>query len=109
MTWWCRGRLGPARRRWLGSLDVRGQIRTDDGAVLYYRAEGVLEMNEAVQRYLAGTASTEFSDHYARLCYRMESGDDRYSWITRTVFVGEARLVVHGDARRVEVRIHRVS
>lgn len=60
-----------------GGLDIRGQIRTGDGIVLYYRAEGVLEMNEAVQRYLAGTASTEFADHYARLYYRMEAGDDR--------------------------------
>lgn len=92
-----------------GSLDVRGQIRTDDGAVLHYRAEGVVEINEAVQRYLAGVASTEFSDHYARLYYRLESGDDRYAWVNRTMFVGEPRLVVDGDARRVEVRIHRVS
>lgn len=92
-----------------GSLDIRGQIRTDDGAVLQCRAEGVMEINEVVQRFMAGAASTEFSDHYMRLCYRMESGDDRYARVNRTVFVGETRLVVDGDARRVEVRIHRVS
>lgn len=91
------------------SLDIRGQIRTDDGVVLYYRAEGVMELNEAVQRYLAGVASTEFTDHDARMYYRMEPGDDRYAWVNRTLFVGETRLVVDGDARRVEVRIHRVS
>lgn len=68
-----------------------------------------LEMNEAVQRFLAGAASTEFSDHYARLFCRIESGDERYAWVNRTLFVGETRLVVDGDALRAEVRIHRVS
>ena len=36
-----------------GRLDMRAQIATDDGAVVYLQYHGVLEMNDAIQVAMA--------------------------------------------------------
>lgn len=91
------------------TLDIRGQIRTDDGALIYFQAQGHLEITDAVQQFIAGVASTDWDDHYARLSYKLECGDERYSWVNRTVLVGELRFHVDGDERAVGVRAYRVT
>jgi hypothetical protein len=73
-------------------LDVRAQIQTDDGAVLFLTYPGVLEMNETVQAAMAGGGTTDFDDHYFRTTPRLESGDPRYAWVNQTAFVGRGRL-----------------
>lgn len=75
-----------------GRLDVRLQLRTDDGALVYCQYQGLLEMNEAVGAALATGGSTQFGDQYFRTALRMESGDERYAWLNRTLFVGKGRL-----------------
>jgi hypothetical protein len=83
-------------------LDVRGQIQTDDGAVLYITYHGVLQLTETViaaTQTLAET--TEFDDQYFRTTPRLETGDERYAWTTQTVFVGRGRLVPGGVAYEV--------
>jgi hypothetical protein len=76
-------------------IDVRAQIRTNDGAVILVTYTGSLELNEKVQAALAG-AETHFEDHYYRIHVRMECGDERYAWVNRTLFVGTGRLVDEG-------------
>jgi hypothetical protein len=76
-------------------IDVRAQIRTDDGAVLLLTYTGSLELNDRVQAALAG-GETGFEDHYYRIHVRLESGDERYRWVNRTLFVGTGRLVRDG-------------
>lgn len=85
-------------------VDVRLQLRTDDGAVLLLTYTGSLEMNEAVRGALRG-GGTEFGDQYFRTHLRIECGDPRYAWVNRTLFVGEGRLLPGG----VEYRVHRVA
>jgi hypothetical protein len=76
-----------------GRLDVRAQIQTDDGAVLYLTYPGILEMNAKVGAALAGTSQgTDFTDHYFRTTPRLETGDLRYAWVNQTIFVGRGRL-----------------
>jgi hypothetical protein len=72
-------------------IDVRAQIKTDDGAVLLLTYTGSLEVNERVTAALNG-GETQFEDHYYRTHVRMECGDERYQWVNRTLFVGEGRL-----------------
>lgn len=85
-------------------LDVRAQLVTDDGAVLYMTYPGLLEMNEAVQGALDG-GSTDYDDHYFRTTPRFETGDPRYSWANTTVFVAQGRILPGG----VEYEIYRVA
>lgn len=85
-------------------IDVRLQIRTDDGAVLLMTYTGSLELNKAASSALAG-GETAFDDHYFRIHARIESGEERYAWVNRTLFVGEGRLVPDG----VEFVMYRVT
>ncbi len=86
-------------------LDVRAHIETDDGAFLYARYHGVLEMNERFQTAMAAAEGTDFADQYFRTTPRFETGDPRYAWLTQAVFVGEGRLY---PGFGVEYRVHRV-
>jgi len=88
-----------------GRLDVRAQIRTDDGAVIYAQYGGLLELNEAVMGAMAPGGSTGFDDQYFRTTPRLETGDERYAWVNSTLFVGEGRMHENG----VEYRIFRVT
>jgi hypothetical protein len=89
-----------------GRLDVRAQIETHDGAFLYLQYFGVLEFNEAVMAALNGERSTGFEEQYFRTTPRIETGDERYAWVNRTVFVAEGRT--HPDPA-VEYRVYRVT
>jgi hypothetical protein len=85
-------------------LDVRAQVQTDDGAVLYLAYTGLLEMNEAVQQALAG-GETQFDDQYFRTTPTIETGHPDYAWVNTTVFVGRGRMVEGG----VEYEVYRVT
>lgn len=85
-------------------LDVRLQIQTDDGAVLYLAYTGLLEFNDAAQKGMAG-GETQFDDQYFRTTPRIETGHADYAWVNTTLFVARGRLV--GGA--VEYEVYRVS
>lgn len=90
-----------------GRLDVRGQLETHDGAVIYLSYFGLLEMNERVQQAtVSPSAATDYADQYFRSALRLETGDPRYAWVNRTLFVGEGR-VQPGPA--VQYRVYRVA
>jgi predicted dehydrogenase len=86
-------------------LDVRGQCRTDDGAVLYLRYRGLLEQTEAVRRAAASGGETGFEDQYFRISLEVETGDERYRWLTRSSLIGRGRLC---GGPGVEYQIFRV-
>ncbi|HSM67005.1 MAG TPA: DUF3237 domain-containing protein [Ilumatobacteraceae bacterium] len=88
-----------------GRLDVRAQIQTDDGAVIYAQYGGLLELNEATMGAMATGGATGFDDQYFRTTPILETGDERYAWVNTTLFVGEGRLHENG----VEYRLHRVT
>jgi hypothetical protein len=88
-----------------GRLDVRAQVRLDDGAVIYASYHGYLELNEQVQRWLTDDEGTSFSDQYFRTSPRFETGDQRYAALTRTLFVSEGRFLTE---RTVEYQTYRV-
>src|SRR5579863_792881 len=59
-------------------VDVRGQCRTDDGALLYFAYRGLIEPSRAVMEALRTGGETSFDDHYWRVMIEIETGDDRY-------------------------------
>jgi len=108
-----RGKLLPGGGDWLithpsgwGALDVRTQIRTDDGALIYAHYPGVLEMNATFMAAFGNGAATRFEDQYFRTTPRMETGDPRYAWVNQSLFVGEGRAI---EGLGVEYRISRVT
>jgi Protein of unknown function (DUF3237) len=88
-----------------GRLDVRAQLVTDDGAAIYAAYHGLLEMNEKVQRAIAAGGATDYGDQYFRTSPRFETGDPRYGWVNRTVFVAEGHLL----PRAVGYKVYRVG
>lgn len=88
-----------------GQIDVRGQIETDDGAFIYSHYTGLLELNDKVVHASASSSATDWNDQYFRTSPRFETGDERYRWLTTSLFVAEGHLLSDG----VEYRVFRVS
>jgi hypothetical protein len=89
-----------------GRLDVRAQIETDDGALLYVTYDGVLELTGQVMTATQTMAEEiGFDDQYVRTTPRLEAGDPRYAWVNQTVFVGRGRLIPGG----VEYEVYRAT
>jgi hypothetical protein len=82
-------------------LDVRGQLRTDDGAYVYTVYEGVMELNESMRRAVASGGETAFEDQYIRTTPRFETGDERYRWLTQSAFIARGRAYPGGIAYQV--------
>jgi hypothetical protein len=89
-----------------GRLDVRLTVATHDGAFVYVQYLGVIEYTEAALAANRGERSSDFADHHFRIAPRLESGDARYAWVTRSLFVGEGRL---HPGPVVEYRVARVA
>jgi glycine/D-amino acid oxidase-like deaminating enzyme len=89
-----------------GRLDVRLTIRTADGAHLYVQYFGVIEYNDAALAANAGERTADYGEFYFRTAPRIETGDDRYDWVNRCVFLGEGRL---HPGPVVEYRVYRVT
>jgi uncharacterized protein DUF3237 len=86
-------------------LDVRAQLATNDGAVIYVQYFGVIEMNDKVAKAMAAGGATDYGDQYFRTSPRLETGDARYAWLNRTLFVAEGR----SGPGRVEYKVYRVT
>ena len=72
----------------LAELDTRYAMRTDDGAIIeivnYGFRHGPQEVLEAVAR----GEEVDPAAYYMRTHARLETGDSRYDWVNRTLFVG---------------------
>jgi Protein of unknown function (DUF3237) len=90
----------------LRRVDVRLQIATDDGAVVFVRYEGPIELNDVSSAALMDpTAETGWDDQYFRTTPRFETGDGRYAWLNRTTFVARGRVAAAG----LEYEVFRVA
>ena len=108
-----KGELTPGGGDWMiigedgwSRLDVRAQILLDDGVAIFTHYHGFVELNEAVQAWLADDKDTSYEDHYFRTSPRFETSDPRYHWLTTTLFVGVGRL---REGRTVEYQVYRVT
>ena len=84
-----------------GELDVRLNLKTDDGVGIYMFYGGVLEQNEVVGKAMAEGGETQFGDNYFFTQPRFECGDERYAWLNHTVAIGEGRLLPSAVEYRV--------
>jgi hypothetical protein len=88
-----------------GHLDVRGQIRTDDGANLFIHYSGSVHITEAAAAALFSDGETNFGDQYFYTHVRIETGAEQYAWVNRTIFIGQGRVATDG----VEYEVYRLA
>lgn len=89
-----------------GRLDVRAQVRMEDGAIIFVQYLGVIEMNEAVGNAMENGTATNFDDHYFRTTPRFETSDPKYAWLQQGVFIGQGRII---EGLGVEYNVYRVK
>lgn len=77
----------------LTELDTRYAIETDDGATIEIKNYGYRHGTPEVLDALVRGEDVSPDAYYMRTHARLETGDDRYAWVNRTLFVGRgARL-----------------
>ena len=73
-------------------MDVRIQIRTDDGANILAHYFGPAQANAKLLDAVRSITETSFEDQAIRTHWVLESGAPQYEWVNRCVFVGEGRV-----------------
>ncbi|MEE4347131.1 MAG: DUF3237 domain-containing protein [Paracoccaceae bacterium] len=77
----------------VAELDTRYAIETDDGATIEIRNYGYRHGPADVLAAIARGEEVDPGRYYMRTHARLETGDARYDWVNRTLFVGTgARL-----------------
>ena len=72
----------------LAELDTRYAMETDDGATIEIINYGYRHGPKEVMAAVARGEDVSPDQYYMRTHARLESGDPRYSWVNRTLFVG---------------------
>jgi hypothetical protein len=72
----------------LAELDTRYAIETNDGATIEIINYGYRHGPPEVISALARGEAVATDDYYMRTHARLETGDSRYDWVNRTLFVG---------------------
>ena len=73
-------------------MNVRTQMRTADETVLCIEYQGPAEPSETMRTAISKSQATAFDDQKIRSVWKIESGDPRYGWVNRSLFVGEGRF-----------------
>ena len=72
----------------VAELDTRYAIETDDGAVIEVQNFGYRHGPEHVLADVADGKNVPFDAYYMRTHARLETGDERYNWVNKTLFIG---------------------
>ncbi|MCB1451061.1 MAG: DUF3237 domain-containing protein [Nitratireductor sp.] len=72
----------------MANLDTRYAFETPDGAVIEVVNLGFRHGPPEVLARLAKGEDVPFSSYYMRTSARLETGDPRYDWVNRMIFVG---------------------
>ena len=69
-------------------LDTRYAFETDDGALIEIINKGVRRGPPEVVARLAKGEDVDPAEYYMLTTARLETGDPRYDWVNRTLFIG---------------------
>lgn len=72
----------------LAELDTRYAMETDDGATIEIINYGFRHGPKEVMQAVAAGEDVSPSRYYMRTHARLETGDARYDWVNKTLFVG---------------------
>ena len=79
----------------VAELDTRYAFETNDGALIEIINYGFRHGPEEVIKSLAHGDDVPASSYYMRTHARLETGDERYSWVNRSLFVGTGKREKH--------------
>lgn len=106
-----RGEILPGGGDWLlvgsdgvGRVDVRATLRSHDGALIHYRAGGVIKIPADGMERLAAGEVLGFDETYVRTTPSFETADERYAWLSEVVAVGYNIL----SPDHIDYRVYRV-
>jgi hypothetical protein len=88
----------------ISRLDIRGAMRTDDGALIYFESKGIAKLPPDGRTRLAKGESLAFNETYLRTTPRFETSDERYLWLNGLVLVGYNEL----SPGRIDFRIYSI-
>lgn len=88
----------------ISRLNIRGTIRTDDDALIYFEARGIAKLPGDSRKRLANGERLPFEDTYLRTTPKLETSDERYSWLNDLVLLGYNEL----SPGHIDFRIYRV-
>lgn len=88
----------------ISRLDVRGAMRTDDGALIAFESKGIAKLPPDGRARLAKGERLAFSETYLRTTPKFETSDERYLWLNELVLVGYNEL----SAGQIDFRIYQV-
>lgn len=83
----------------LAELDTRYAFKTDDGALIEVINYGYRHGPAEVLERISKGEQVDPDSYYMRTHARLETGDERYSWINKMLFVGT------GERRQSKVHI----
>jgi len=69
-------------------LDARYAVRTHDGAIIEVRNLGLRHGPADIMARVAAGEDVDPSGYYMRTHLRLETGDARYAWVNRALFLG---------------------
>lgn len=69
-------------------LDTRYAIRTHDGAIIEVINIGRRHGPQNVMKRVAAGEDVDPSEYYMRTQCRLETGDPKYAWVNKSLFVG---------------------
>lgn len=88
----------------ISRLDVRGALRTDDGALIYFESRGIARLPADARKRWAKGERLPFGETYLRTTPKLETSDERYLWVNELVLVGYNELAPSS----IDWRIYRV-
>ena len=89
----------------VAELDTRYAMETDDGAVIEIINYGYRHGPPEVIEALSKGQPVDPSRYYMRTQARLETGDSRYAWVNRTLFLGRGQR----DAAQVVISLYAVG
>jgi hypothetical protein len=72
----------------LAELDTRYALKTHDGAIIEIVNQGLRHGPAEVMARVAAGEDVDPAEYYMRTHCRLETGDPRYGWVNRALFVG---------------------
>ncbi|MGF7161675.1 hypothetical protein FHS85_003316 [Rhodoligotrophos appendicifer] len=85
----------------LSRIDVRGVLRTHDGAYIYIEYFGRRHGPPDVLAKLAAGEPVDPSSYYFRVAFTFETGDPRYDWMNSIIAVAKGARPPQGPVYRV--------
>ena len=89
----------------LAQLDARYALRTDDGAVIEIISTGMRHAPRETNDRIRAGEEVPPTDYYMRTFVRLETGDERYAWVNRALFLASGGKI----GATVRLSVYRVD